>query len=120
MVLASVQIASSLQKALNGFLGFIPNLLGFLVILIIGYVIARVVRGVITKLLQKAKLDDALHSGQSGSIMARVGSDVSPSALIAGVELMDLFVGHGAVLGDRGVEDPGGDGVHESGAGLSA
>ncbi len=36
-MLASIHIAQSLQKALEGLLGFIPNLIGFLVILFVGY-----------------------------------------------------------------------------------
>jgi len=49
-VLASIHIAQSLQRALDGLLGFIPNLLGFLVILLVGFLIARVVKGVIEQL----------------------------------------------------------------------
>ena len=37
-VLAAVKIGDSLQQALNSFFGFLPNLLGFLVILVVGYV----------------------------------------------------------------------------------
>ncbi len=91
-MLASVQIAQSLQKALDGFLGFIPNLIGFLVILIVGYLIARVVKGVITKLLQKAKLDHALHSGQSGEYVEKISPGASPSALIGGVVFWLIFL----------------------------
>lgn len=49
---ASIQIAQSLQKALNGLLGFIPNLLGFLLILLVGFFIARLVKGIVTTLLE--------------------------------------------------------------------
>ena len=34
-------VGDSLQQALDSFFGFLPNLLGFLVILVIGYIIAR-------------------------------------------------------------------------------
>jgi len=91
-MLASVQIAQSLQRALDGLLGFIPNLIGFLVILLIGYLIARVVKGVITKLLQKAKLDHALHSGQSGEYVEKISPGASPSALIGGVVFWLIFL----------------------------
>jgi len=91
-MLASVQIAQSLQKALDGFLGFIPNLIGFLVILLVGYLIARVVKGVITKVLQKAKLDHALHSGQSGEYVEKISPGASPSALIGGVVFWLIFL----------------------------
>lgn len=91
-MMASVQIAQSLQKALNGLLGFIPNLLGFLVILVVGFLIARIVKGVVTKLLQKAKLDHALHSGQSGQYVEKLSPDASPSALIGGVVFWLIFL----------------------------
>lgn len=89
---AAVKIAASLQKALDGFLGFLPRLIGFLLILIIGYIIARVVKGILTKLLQKAKLDHALHSGQAGQYVEKVSPGASPAALIAGVVFWLIFL----------------------------
>lgn len=89
---AAVKIAASLQKALDGILGFLPNLIGFLLILIIGFVIARVVKGILTKLLQKAKLDDTLHKGQSGEYVEKISPGASPSALIAGVVFWLIFL----------------------------
>ncbi len=62
-LLAAVKVGDSVQQALNSFFGFLPNLLGFLVILFIGYIIARVVKGILTKVLTKVGLDKALHSG---------------------------------------------------------
>ncbi len=91
-MLASVQIAQSLQKALDALLGFIPNLLGFLIILVIGFVIARLVKEVVTKLLQKARLDDALHSGQSGQYVERLTPGASASALIGTVVFWLIFL----------------------------
>lgn len=89
---ASIEVAQSLQKALNGLLGFIPNLLGFMVILVVGFVIARAVKGVVTKLLQKAKLDQALHSGQSGQYVEKLSPNASPAALIGGVVFWLIFL----------------------------
>ena len=89
---ASIQVAQSLQKALNGLLGFIPNLIGFLVILAIGFVIARLIKTVVTKLLQKAKLDHALHSGQSGQYVEKISPDASPSSLIGSVVFWLIFL----------------------------
>ena len=91
-MLASIHVAQSLQKALDGLLGFIPNLLGFFLILIVGFLIARVVKGVVTKLLQKAKLDHALHSGQTGQYVERLAPDASPSALIGAVVFWLIFL----------------------------
>lgn len=90
--IAAVHIADSLQRALNGLLGFVPNLLGFLVILIVGFIIARLVKGILTKVLQKAKLDHALHSGQTGQYVEKFSPGASPSALIGGVAFWLIFL----------------------------
>lgn len=91
-MLASIQIAQSLQRALNGLLGFIPNLLGFLIILIVGFLIARLIKGIVIKLLQKARLDHALHSGHSGAYVERLAPGASPSALIGAVVFWLIFL----------------------------
>jgi len=91
-VFASIHVAQSLQRALDGLLGFIPNLLGFFLILIVGFLIARVVKGFVTKLLQKARLDHALHSGQTGRYVERLAPDASPSALIGAVVFWLIFL----------------------------
>ena len=91
-MIASIQVSQSLQRALDGLLGFIPNLIGFLIILVIGFLIARAVKAVVTALLQKAKLDHALHSGQSGRYVERISPDASPAALIGGVVFWLIFL----------------------------
>jgi len=90
--IAAIDIANSLQQALNGFFGFLPNLLAFLVILIVGFLIAKVVRGVLVKLLQKAGLDKALHSGQSGEYVEKISPGASPSKLIGSVGFWLIFL----------------------------
>jgi len=91
-VLAAVKIGDSLQQALNSFFGFLPNLLGFLVILIIGYLIARVVKGLLVKVLQKAGLDKALHSGHSGQYVEKLSPGASPAKLIGAVAFWLIFL----------------------------
>jgi hypothetical protein len=44
MLFAAVDIGSSIQQGLDAFFAFIPKLIGFLVVLLIGYIIARVVK----------------------------------------------------------------------------
>lgn len=52
-----MNILGSLNGALASFLAFLPNLAFFLLILIIGYIIAKVLTKVIAKLLQKVGLN---------------------------------------------------------------
>src|SRR3954467_12432318 len=92
-VLSAVKVGDSLQQALDSFFGFLPNLLGFLVILVIGYIVARVVKGILTKLLQKVGLDKALHSGQTGQYVEKVSPGASPSKLVGSIAFWFLFLG---------------------------
>src|SRR5215212_8378423 len=90
---AAVDVSDSLQQALDSFFGFLPNLLGFLVILLIGYVVARLVKGILTKVLTKVGLDRALHSGQTGQYVEKVSPGASPSRLVVSIAFWFLFLG---------------------------
>jgi len=91
-VLASIQVSNSIQKGLDGLLGFIPNLLGFLIILIVGFIIARATRAIVTKLLEKVGVDKALHSGPAGQYVERFSPGASPAALVGGVVFWLIFL----------------------------
>ena len=43
-LLAAVKIGDSVQQGLDEFFAFLPRLLGFLLILLIGYIVAKVVK----------------------------------------------------------------------------
>jgi hypothetical protein len=92
MSIAAVHIANSIQKALDSLLGFIPNILGFLVILVVGYLIARVVRAVVAKLLEKVGVDRALHESSAGQYVERVSPDAHPSRLIGAIAFWFIFI----------------------------
>jgi hypothetical protein len=89
---ASVQVADSIQQGLDSLLGFIPNILGFLVILAIGYVIAKVVKGIVARLLEKVGLDRTLHSSDAGKYVERVSPGASPARLIGSVAFWFIFL----------------------------
>jgi hypothetical protein len=89
----AVKIGDSLQQGLDSFFGFLPNLLGFLVILFIGYIVARIVKGVLSKVLDKVGLDRALHSGQTGQYVEKVSPGASPSRLIGSIAFWFIFLG---------------------------
>ena len=58
---ASLSITTSVQRGFDSFFAYLPNVLGFLVILVVGYIIARIIRTVVTKVLARLKMDDALN-----------------------------------------------------------
>src|SRR4051794_9891292 len=91
--LAAVNVGDSLQQGLDSLVGFLPKLLGFLIILFIGWLIAKVVKTALTKGLQKVGLDKALHSGHAGQYVDKVAPNSSPSGLIGTVAFWFIFLG---------------------------
>jgi hypothetical protein len=91
--LAAVDIGASLQKGLDSFIGFIPKLIGFLIILAIGYIVAKVVKKLVVTLLEKVGLDKAMHSGSVGDYVNKAAPDFSPSKLIGAVAFWFIFLG---------------------------
>jgi Conserved TM helix len=89
---AAVRVGDSVQQGLDSLIGFIPNILAFLVILIIGYVIARAVKTAVTKGLQALKVDQALHDSDAGQYVEKVSPGASPSKLIAAVAFWFIFL----------------------------
>jgi Conserved TM helix len=92
MPTAAVDITQSLQRSLDSLVGFIPNLIGFLVILLIGYVIARVVKAVVATLLEKVGLDRALSGSPAGEYVERASPGARPSRLVGTVAFWFIFI----------------------------
>jgi flagellar biosynthesis protein FliQ len=57
---AAVEIADSVQEALNGFFDFIPSLIAALAILVVGWIVAKVIARIVRALLSKAGADRVL------------------------------------------------------------
>jgi small-conductance mechanosensitive channel len=87
-----VEIKQSLQTGLDNLIGFIPNLIGFLVLLLVGFIVAKVVAGVVRKLLQKVGLDKQLHESDANKYVDRVLPGASPSNGIGRVVFWLVFV----------------------------
>jgi hypothetical protein len=92
-IVAAVKVSESVQQGLDSLIGFVPKLLGFLIILAIGWVIAKVVKGVLTKALQKVGLDRALHTGHAGQWVDKVAPNSSPSRLVGSIAYWFIFLG---------------------------
>ncbi|MEA2312115.1 MAG: hypothetical protein QOE28_2083, partial [Solirubrobacteraceae bacterium] len=93
LTFAAVDIGASLQQGLNAFFGFLPRLIGFLIVLAIGYVVARIVKTVLVKLLAKVGLDKAMHSGSVGEYVNEAAPDFSPSRVIGAIAFWFIFLG---------------------------
>ena len=87
-----MDIGHSFQTALNGFFGFLPSLLGFVVLLIVGYIVAKVVQAVVRKILLKVGLDRHLHNSDANKYVDRIMPGASPSNGISRVVFWLIFV----------------------------
>jgi Conserved TM helix len=80
-----------LENGFQGFFDFLPNLIGFLAVLIIGYFVAKIIARVITRLLHRSGLDRRLTEGQGGQYVAKLTP--SPSGLLGRLAFWALFLG---------------------------
>jgi uncharacterized membrane protein len=104
MSLFAVSIGDSLQQGFDEFFAFLPRLIGFLLILLIGYIIARAVRTVVSRVLQGVGADRALHSGTAGQYVNRVAPTLKPSETLGALAFWFIFLGAIAIaVGQLGI-----------------
>ena len=90
-MVADIDITDSVQRGINEFFAFIPELIAAILILIIGWIIAGWLGRLATRVLRRAGFDRVLHQGQAGSWIQRATG--SPSQLVG------TFVKWALVLG---------------------
>jgi len=94
---AAVNVGDALQRGLDNLIGFLPKLIGFLIILAIGYIIARIVKGIVTKVLENIGTDRAIHTGSTGEYVNRVAPGFKPSSTVGAIAFWFIFLGAVAV-----------------------
>jgi Conserved TM helix len=105
LFIGAVEIGDSLQRGLDEFVAFLPRLVGFLIILLIGWLIARAVKALLVKGLQAVGIDRALASGSAGPYVERVMPDARPSEIIGTIVFWFLFLGAFAIaVSQLGIE----------------
>ena len=90
MLYGAFNIGDSVERGFNVFFAWIPALVGALVILIVGYIIAKVVQGILSSVLTRAGLDRSLLSGRTGEWVRKIAA--SPSRLIGRVAFWAIFL----------------------------
>lgn len=89
-VLADVDYGQGIEDAFSGVASFVPKLLGFLVILIIGYFVAKLLAKVVDGILEKVGFDRAVERGGIGNALSR--SDMDASDILGKVVFYLLFL----------------------------
>lgn len=81
----AVDLGNSLQQTFDAIFGFLPNLVGFLLILAVGWIVARILRAVVRRALGAAGVDKTVRESPAGPSVERVSPGASPTNLVAGV-----------------------------------
>lgn len=84
-------IQQSFENILNSIIGFLPNLIGAIVILVLGYFIAKLLEKGTRKMLNRARFDRAIHNSSAGDTISRIVE--SPSQFGGRVAFWLVFIG---------------------------
>lgn len=84
-------IEQSFGNILTRIIDFLPNLIGAIAILVIGYMIAKLLEKGIRKLLTRARFDRAMHNSSAGNTISRIIE--SPSRLGGQIAFWLVFIG---------------------------
>lgn len=95
MPLGSVDVTRSIQEGLNEVVAFIPEFIAALAILVIGYFVAKIVGGLVARVLRRAGFDRTLHAGPGGDWVRRVTP--APARLVGRLVFWVLFLVAGAL-----------------------
>jgi Mechanosensitive ion channel, conserved TM helix len=86
-----LSIRSSIDDGFSVFFAWVPRAVGFVVVLLIGYLIAKVVGNLIYRATHRAGLDRTVHGGAGGNLIQRAVP--SPSRLLGKVTFWVIFLG---------------------------
>lgn len=87
-----MDLKNSVQGALDAFFAFLPNLLGCIVLLLVGFVVAKIAAAVVRKVLTRLHVDQHLHSSEANKYVERAMPGASPSRGIGRVVFWLIFV----------------------------
>jgi hypothetical protein len=83
-------ISDSIDQGFDVFFAWLPHVLGFIAVLLIGWIVARIVGKLIAGVTHRAGLDRAVHGGTGGSFLQRVVP--RPSHLVGRIVFWALFL----------------------------
>jgi len=83
-------IGDSVQRGADEIGDWVPNLLAALAVLVIGHIVAKVVAGLVSRVLERAGFDRTVHQGQAGDWVQRVTK--RPSRLLGTITFWAVFL----------------------------
>ncbi|NNF01442.1 MAG: mechanosensitive ion channel [Bacteroidia bacterium] len=76
-------VMNSLQTLLNDLMGALPKIIGALVVLLVGWIIAKILSGIVSKLLKAVKFDDVLKKAKIDEMLDKLNMDIDPIKILS-------------------------------------
>src|ERR687893_2926762 len=87
-----MDILQSLQDTLDQFLGYIPQLIGAIIILLIGYIVARILKAVVSRVLQAVGFDGWMERGGIKQFLDRAQTRETPATVLGTLVFWFVFI----------------------------
>lgn len=87
-----MDILQPLQDAFGTFLNYIPQLLGALVVLLIGYIVAKLVGAALSRILTKVGFDKLMGRAGVTSFLERTGTNLTPAKVFGKIAFWFVFL----------------------------
>src|ERR687891_504406 len=81
-----------LQNALSTFLSYIPQLIGALIILIVGYIVAKVLQAIVGRVLQGIGFDRWMERGGIKQFFDRAETNQTPASILGALIFWFVFI----------------------------
>lgn len=81
-----------LQNAIDTFLTYIPQLIGAIVILIVGYIIAKILQAVVSRLLRAVGFDNWMERGGVKQFFDRADTNQTPAGILGLLVFWFIFI----------------------------
>ncbi|ADB30296.1 Conserved TM helix repeat-containing protein [Kribbella flavida DSM 17836] len=88
----AIDFTQPFEDAFGKLLGFVPNLIGGLVILAVGYLVAKVLGKLVSKLLGKVGFDQWMERAGVSGVLQRSGTGLTASAMLGKVVFWFVFL----------------------------
>lgn len=85
-------VLDSLQNAFTSLLHYIPQLIGALLILLIGWLVAKAIDKLVTTLLQKVHFDQTMDRANINGFLQRTGTGLTASSLLGKIVFWFVFI----------------------------
>lgn len=87
-----MDIVQPFQTAFGTLLSYVPQLIGAIIVLIVGYLVARLIGAVLTRVLARVGFDRVMDRAGVASFLRRSGTELTPSGTLGKVVFWFVFI----------------------------